>query len=88
MRTTLAIADDILRELRKISRSTKRPLTVTANEVLRAGLAAMRKPPPRRKRFREAAVDMGLPTVDLTKALELAASVEDEEVVRKLALRK
>ena len=31
---------------------------------------------------------MGRPTVDLDKALALAARLEDEEILRKLALRK
>ncbi len=88
MRTTLAIADDILRELKKLARSAERPMTDVANEVLRAGLAAMREPPKRVRIFKEAPIDMGEPRVDLTKALGLAAEVEDEEQLRKLQLRK
>jgi len=88
MRTTLAIADDILRELKKRARAGDRSMTEVANDVLRAGLAAMREPQKKGRAFKESPVDMGEPSVDLTKALTLAANMEDEELVRKYQLRK
>jgi hypothetical protein len=88
MRTTLSIPDDLLRDLRALARSQKSTLTDAANKVLRAGLAALDEPDRRRSRFREQPTDLGAPTIDLTKALSLAAQLEDEEVVRKLQLRK
>lgn len=88
MRTTLAIAEDILRELKKLARKTDRPMTEVANEVLRRGLASMRDAPKKTRSFKESPVDMGEPRVDLTKALALAAEIEDEEHVRKYQLRK
>jgi len=63
-------------------------MTDMANEVLRAGLAAMREPPRKARAFRESPVDMGEPRVDLTKALALVAAIEDEEHLRKFQLRK
>jgi hypothetical protein len=88
MRTTLAIADDVLRELKKLARATDRPMTEVANEVLRLGLAAMHAPTRRQKPYRESPVDMGEPRVDLTKALALISQIDDEEAVRKYQLRK
>jgi predicted transcriptional regulator len=88
MRTTLTIADDVLRELKRLARSSDRPMTEIANEVLRAGLVAMREPARKARPFKESPVDMGEPQVDLTKALALAGAVEDEEQIRKLQLRK
>jgi hypothetical protein len=88
MRTTLAIAEDILRELKKLARAGERSMTDVANDALRAGLAAMREPPRKNRTFKESPADLGEPQVDLTKALALAANVEDEEHVRKYQLRK
>ena len=87
MRTTLALADDILEELRHLARKRGTSMTRVANETLRAGLArsaAPRRPPP----FRQRVFDLGEPRVDLTHALRLAASLEDEEIVREIAGRK
>jgi hypothetical protein len=83
MRTTVNIADDILRDLRELSRSRKTSLTATVGEVLCAGLAQIAKPR-RRRRYRQKTYDMGVPKVDITKALQLAAELETEEIVRKM----
>ena len=88
MRTTLDIAEDILRQLKGLARKSDRPVTEVANEVLRRGLAAMRGAPKKSRPYKEPPVDMGEPRVDLTKALALATEIEDEEYVRKVQLRK
>ena len=56
--------------------------------IVRAGLAAEAQPKVKRRRYIEDSLDLGQPQVDLTKALTLAAELEDEEVIRKLQLRK
>lgn len=48
------------------------------NEAVRAGLA-----PNRGGTFRTPTADLGLPTVNLDRALALAGELEDEEMVRK-----
>jgi len=53
-------------------------------ESLRAALAPRRSA----KRFRTTTFAMGKPAVPIDKALRLAAELEDEEIIRKLALRK
>jgi len=88
VRTTLSIADDLLKDLRALAHARRLTLTAAANTVLRAGLASLSERDQPRSRFREQPVDMGVPTVDLTKALALAAGMEDQEVLRKLELRK
>ena len=56
------------------------------NATLRAGLDAGRTAA---KPYREVTRSLGVqPGIDLTKALRLAAALEDEETVRKLELRK
>ncbi len=54
------------------------------NESIRAGL----RPLPATSPFRTLTFPMGEVAVSLDKALRLAADLEDEEIVRKLALRK
>lgn len=49
------------------------------NDAIRAGLAADRS----REPFRTPTADMGLPTVNLDRALALAGELEDDELVRK-----
>ena len=83
MRTTVNIADDVLQDLRELSRSRKTSLADTVTEVLRTGLAQISRPRLRR-RYRQKTYDMGVPRVDLTKALQVAAELEDEEILRKL----
>ena len=83
MRTTVNLPDDLLEDLKELSRARKTSLTVTVTEVLRAGIARIAKPRARR-RYRERTYDLGVPTVDLTKALRLAAQLEDEEIIRKM----
>ena len=84
----MSIADDLLRDLRALAHARNSTLTDVANAVLRAGLAVLDERDRRPSRFREQPAEMGVPTIDLTKALSLAAEVEDEEVVRKLESRK
>lgn len=54
------------------------------NEAIRA---AARRPGPHRD-FHTQTFDMGPPALPLDKALRLAADLENEEMIRKLAARK
>lgn len=83
MRTTINLPEDLLQDLKELSRARQTSLTATVTEVLRAGLARIAKPPARR-RYREKTYDMGVPSIDLTKALQVAAEMEDEEIIRKM----
>lgn len=87
MRTTLTIDDALMRDLRRVAQSRGLSLKEVVNRALRAGLASLERPPPSR-RYRGRAFAMGRPRVDLDKALQLAGSLEDEEIVRKTELRK
>lgn len=84
----MRIDDDLLGELRERAERGKVPLTRVLNDVLRAGLKSARGAPTRRRRFREETYPLGSPTLDLTKALGIAAALEDEEILRKAMLRK
>ena len=87
-RATLALADDILRDLRALAESRGVSLTKMANTVLRAGLAALNDSSRRPARYIEEPADLGVPTVDLDRALLIAASLEDEQTLRKLEQNK
>ena len=88
MRTTVRIDDDLLLELKEHSRQESLSLTTLVNRLLRRGLQASKQDRQPTRRFRERAVSMGRPTIDLDKALAVASGLEDEEVLRKLSLRK
>lgn len=86
MRTTVTLDPDVAARLQRIARERGTSFTAAVNATLRAGLDAG----PRVGRpYREVTRSLGVrPGVDLTKALALAAELEDEETRRKLELRK
>lgn len=88
MRSTVRIDDDLMTELKARAHAESTSLTRMLNRALRAGLAQRNPDGSRTKRFRQKTASMGRPTVDLDKALAMAARLEDEETARKLALRK
>ena len=89
MRTTLTIDDDIARQLKEIVHRSGEPFKTVVNEALRAGIENNRIVNVCRP-YRLEPVAMGEVTgsYNLDKALELADHLEDEEVSRKLLLRK
>lgn len=88
MRTTIDIDPHLLKRLRAEAHrrgvSFKEMLTI----ILRRGLDTPEKPS--RSRYRCPTFAMGTPAkpFNLDKALTIAEALEDEETVRKLALRK
>jgi predicted DNA-binding ribbon-helix-helix protein len=89
MRTTLTVDDHLAKELKEIAHRTNKPFKQVVNETLRKGL----HPPHARtdsKPFRLPSVSLGgvRAGVDLDKALSVADAIEDEEIARKLELRK
>lgn len=89
MRTTLTIEDRIARDLKEIAHRSGKPFKTVVNETLQAGLAADRgQPRAKRYRLRPASLGGVRRGIDLDKALALADSLEDEELLRKSELRK
>ena len=88
MRTTVRIEDDLLLELKDKATQEKSSLTRVLNRTLRAGLRSAQGAKRPRPRYHEKTHSMGAPRVDLTKALSLAALMEDDEILRKKLLRK
>jgi len=86
MRTTVRIDPDLAAKLRKIARERGISFREALNTVLRAGMGARADAG---RPYRLHARRLGLrPGIDLDKALQLASALEDQEIVRKLELRK
>jgi hypothetical protein len=86
MRTTVTLDPDVAEQPKALPRRRQLSYKAALNSTVRAGLAVERgggRP------YQAPVRPMGLqPGVDLTHALRLADSLEDEEIVRKLARRK
>jgi antitoxin component of RelBE/YafQ-DinJ toxin-antitoxin module len=82
MRTTLRLDDDLLLELKKRAGEEGLTLSEAVNLALRRGLASPKRP---RRVFRQKTHDLGRPSFDVTKANAVAAALEDETILRKLA---
>ena len=89
MRTTLTLEDRIVRDLKDLAHHSGKPFKTVVNETLRAGLAAKGENRPKRRfRLRPASLGTVLPGFNLDKALSIADALEDEELARKMDLRK
>lgn len=87
MRTTVRVDDELLEELKARAERENVSLTRLLNRTIRAGLRAA-EGRPARPLYREVTSEMGTPRLAVTKALALAAALDDEETLRELAVRK
>ena len=88
MRTTLTLDDRVAKTLKSLAHNSGKPFKQVVDEILRAGLNARATPAPCSYRLKPVSLGGVAPGVDLNKALRLAAALEDEEIARKLELRK
>lgn len=88
MRTTLTIDDDLYRSLKERAHREGVPFKRLVNRLLRRGLTADQGLRETRAVYRCPTFSMGKPKVDLDRALEVAAQLEDDERSRKLEERK
>ncbi|HEU0087637.1 MAG TPA: hypothetical protein VFQ77_08300 [Pseudonocardiaceae bacterium] len=79
MRTTVTLDPDTAALIKQRMRERGISFKQALNEAIRAGAAENRGAP-----FRTATAALGVPTVNLDRALQLAAELEDEELVRKI----
>lgn len=84
MRTTVTLDPDVAALIRR----RMRELGVSFKEALNDAIRASVEPSSRSKAFRVRTTAMGKPSVNLDRALQLAAELEDEELVRKSRLGK
>ncbi|MBA2730649.1 MAG: antitoxin [Euzebyaceae bacterium] len=80
MRTTVTFDPDTAALLRAAMHERGVTFKQVVNDAVRAGLGAHAQAAPYHLR----ATDLGPPSMPLTKALQLAADLEDEELVRRL----
>lgn len=88
MRSTVRIDDDLMVELKARAGAAGVSLTRMLNRTLRMGLRTPVEKAESRRTFRQRTYRMGSPRLGIDKALALAAELEDEEVERKMSLRK
>ena len=80
MRTTLTLEPDVALLLKKEMDARDITFKEAVNTAIRRGLDSRRGP----RRFRQKTYNLGVPLVDVTKALQLAAQMEDEVILEKL----
>lgn len=86
VRTTVTLDEDVAAALKRVVGERGVSFKEALNAAVRAGL---RSGAPPARRYRVPRRRLGLrPGLDLTKALQLAAALEDEELIRKLEQRK
>ncbi|MGH2601822.1 MAG: CopG family transcriptional regulator [Dehalococcoidia bacterium] len=86
MRTTVTLDPDLAARLKELARQRRISFKSAINSTLRTGLESETN---RGRPYHEKSRALGVqPGVDLTKALQLAAALEDEETIHKLGLRK
>lgn len=81
MRTTVTLDPDAEAVVRRRMREQRISFKRALNDAIREGAAG---PSGSRDPFRTETADLGLPMVNLDRALQLAGELEDEEVVRKM----
>lgn len=80
MRTTVTLDEDVAQIVRRRMRERDLSFKEALNDVVRDGVRSPAEP------FRTATARMGEPTVNLDRALRVAAELEDEELLRKARL--
>ena len=84
MRTTVTLDPDVEALIRRAMAAQGVSFKRALNNAIRAGLT----PAPPSTRYRLHARHLGQASVPLTRALQLASELEDEEIARKLAVGK
>jgi hypothetical protein len=86
MRTKVTLDPDVAALIHRAMRERRITFNEALNQAVRAGMTSAVAPP---APFRTPTFRMGFEqTVPLDRALRLAADLEDEEVVRRLATRR
>ncbi|MFN2495021.1 MAG: hypothetical protein ABR608_03800 [Pseudonocardiaceae bacterium] len=83
MRTTVTLDPDTAALIQQRMRERGISFKQALNDAIRAGATESRSAP-----FRTATAALGVPTVNLDRALQLTAELEDEELVRKTRVGK
>lgn len=79
MRTTVTLDDDTLVVIRRLMQERQISFKQALNDAIRQG--AQRRPAP--AVFQTRIADLGVPSVNLDRALQIAGELEDEELIRR-----
>ena len=79
MRTTVTLDDDVAALIRRRMQQRGVSFNSALNDAIRDGATGSREPAP----FQTRTADLGVPTVNLDRALQLAGELEDEELIRR-----
>jgi len=88
MRTTLTLDPDVARALKQLAHDSQCSFKQVVNDAIRRGLSRTRAPGGRRYRLKPQSLGGVRAGFNLDKALQLAATLEDEGIARKLEMRK
>lgn len=80
MRTTVTLDSDTEALVRRRMKNRKVSFKQALNDAIREGAAA----PARSERFSTATSRMGVPAVNLDRALQLAGELEDDALIQKM----
>lgn len=84
MRTTITLDPDVDVAVRRLMLERGMSFKAAINEAIRSGI----RPRATGAAYRTQPISMGAPFVPLDKALRLASDLEDDELIRKLSVRK
>lgn len=87
VRTTVTLDPDVAAKLKEETRTRGISFKEALNSSIRRGLEAGERTPGKPYKVRTAKLG-ARPGVNLDKALRLAGELEDEEILRKMSLRK
>jgi hypothetical protein len=79
MRTTVTLDDDVVQLLKRRMAQQHVSFKTALNDAIREASARRPGPP----RFATRTADLGVPSVNLDRALQLAAHLEDDELLRR-----
>jgi hypothetical protein len=79
MRTTVTLDDDTLVVIQRLMRERHISFKQALNDAIRQG--AQQRPAP--AAFETRTADLGVPSVNLDRALQIAGELEDEELIRR-----
>jgi hypothetical protein len=79
VRTTVTLDDDTLSLVHRLMKERGVSFKKALNDAIREGAQHR----PATARFETSTADLGVPTVNLDRALQVAAELEDEELIRR-----
>lgn len=79
MRTTVTLDDDVVQLIHRRMRERQVSFKKALNDAVRDGAAG--RPAP--GKFTTRTANLGVPAVNLDRALQIAADLEDEELIRR-----